>query len=258
MPADQTGNDVLNRAVSATNGVANAPDSLTLRYVSPLGQIPISGVDDHRKHFLVDTNDPTHADTFSRLKPFDIVVAASCTAAMVFMITNNPPRDGYIEFASAKASNAGQANRVLNADKDFFAKIVGRNGEPTGVIYAGHSGAYTYSIGKAASATGRCDVDNPQNCALLLNGRELLEGVHDLQLQFGRQFGSDVHPRLQFVAADADILTDDSLGWEAVDRIKMTIVLNSTDAVPTHRGTQLMTRTVTRVFTLVNQLTVLE
>jgi len=256
--SNRMGNYDWNRAISGANGDANKPDSLTLRYASPLGQIPISGINSHKKYFTVDTNNPIYASTFSQLKPFDIVMAASCVGAMVFMITNDPVKDGYIAFEPAIASKQGQTNKVLDLDDDFFEKLVGREGEPAGAIYAGNSGSYTYSIGRAASAISGCSINNPQNCALFLNDRELLEGVQNFQVEFGRQFGSNTHPDLQFVAADADSLTDNNLGWGSIDRIRITIAFNSINNVPTNEGYQLMTKTMTRVFAVANQLMVPE
>jgi type IV pilus assembly protein PilW len=252
--ANQTGNDDWNHAISATNGDANKPDSLTLRYASVLGQIPISGVNHHSKYFTVDLSNPIHASTFNQLKQFDIVMAASCVGAMVFMITNDPGRDGHIAFEPGITSKHGQTNKVLDLDDDFFEKLIGREGEPAGAIYAGDSGSYTYSIGKAASATGDCSFNNPQNCALLLNDRELLDGVQNFQVEFGHQFGSNTHPDLHFVTADADSLTDNNLGWGSIDRIRVTMTFNSINNVPTNQGSQLMIKKMTRVFTVANQL----
>jgi type IV pilus assembly protein PilW len=256
--SNRTGHYDWNRAISGTNGDVNTSDSLTLRYVSTMGKIPISGVNNHRKYFTVDTNNPIHASTFSQLKPFDIIMAASCIGAMVFMITNDPVRDGYISFEPAIASKKGQTNTVLDLEDDFFEKLIGRKGEPAGAIYAGQSGSYTYSIGNAAGAKGNCSSNTPQNCALLLNDRELLEGVQNLQVEFGRQLGSNTYPDLQFVAADAGSLTDNNLGWGSIDRVKITMAFNSINNVPTNEGSQLMTKTMTRVFVVANQLTMPE
>ena len=243
------------RAISATNGATNTPDSLTLRYLSSLGQIPIAGVNKHKQHFTVKiNNNHIYASNFSRLKPFDIVVAASCSGAMVFMITNDPVKDGYVAFKPGIPSKQGQKNKPLSVDDSFFEKIVGREGEPPGAIYTYPSGSYIYSIGRAASAKGSCSTDNPQHCALMLNDRELVEGVQNFQVEFGRQFGDSAHPQLQFVAADSDSLTEDHLGWGAVDRIKVTMTFSSIDPIPTNQGSRLITKTVTNTFAVANQL----
>ena len=205
-------------------------------------------------YFVVDTANPIDASIFGRLKQFDIVVAASCTGAMVFMVANNPVKDGYISFNPSIASKRGQTNKLLNIDDSLFEKIVGGAGAPAGAIYAYPSGSYTYSIGDADSATGSCSTDNPQNCALLLNNRELLEGVQDFQVEFGRQSASRDYPDLQFLSADADILTDAHLGWGAIDRIRITMVFNSIGNAPTNEGSQLITKKVTRIFAVANQL----
>ena len=252
--SDQIAENDWNQAISATNGLTNAPDALTLRYLSSLGQIPIADINKHKYRFTVKINNPIYASNLSRLKPFDTVVAASCSGAMVFMVTNDPVEDGYIAFKPGIPSKYGQKNELLSVDDSFFEKIVGREGEPPGAIYTYPSGSYTYSIGRAASAKGSCSNDNPQNCALMLNDRELVEGVQDFQVEFGRQFGDSAHRQLQFVVADAGSLTDDRFGWGAVDRIQVTMTFNSIDPIPTNQGSRLITRTVTKVFALANQL----
>ena len=241
------------RAISGINGASNASDSLTLRYVSPLGRMPITGVNKYKQYFMVDTDSPVQATAFSQLKPFDIVVAASCEAAMIFMVTNNPAQDGYIAFEPTVVAKDGQKNEITNVDDNFLEKIVGGSGAPVGAVYTTPSGSYTYSIGRAASAKANCSHDNPQYCALLLNNRELVEGVQDLQVEFGRQFGSGDHLNLQFVQADAESLKNDPLGWGAIDRIRMTITFNSINNVPTNEGSQLITKSITKVFAVANQ-----
>ncbi|MFT5419524.1 MAG: type IV pilus assembly protein PilW [Candidatus Endobugula sp.] len=109
----------------------------------------------------------------------------------------------------------------------------------SGFLYAGNTGAYTYSIGNSAS--GACAVGTLENCSLyrgkngVFPGDELVQGVHGLQVMYGTEAGGTVG----YVVAPAP-----PASFKSVDRVQVTLTFNGVD------GALSLDKQVTRVFAI--------
>ncbi len=156
-------------------------------------------------------------ENINNLSNGDTVFASDCDNAYVFALDDVDDGNDIVSIASG-------LNHAISAGQMSF-------------LYAGSSGAYRYYIG----GTG-CASDARENCSLLrsLNGgtpQELVRGVHDLQISYGHE-----------ETLDNSVATNGRL---TVDRVQVTMAFNAFD--PRQPG-QLLTKTVTRVFAVRNQL----
>jgi len=239
--------------LTATNddGARNS-DSLTLRYLSVGGRIPLEDMTEGEEDVVVD---PDHGN-YGSLQQYQIAVLTNCSRAAIFMITNDPNGSGgIIEHARNVASpngelNEGQSNVALFESQFGHKPNNYKDGNSVAYLYGAGIGAYIYSIGdsdRAIAAGDECDAANPQNCALQTNGQELVEGVEDFQLELG------------WINAAGNIRFGDpsaaaNFDWAAVDRIKMTLTLNTIETVPTAQGNQLHSKVFSRTVMIRNQL----
>ena len=237
-------------------------DTLYVRYANHKTRIPVvswSGDDDPTAESMVlDKTD----DDFGDLEQYQVVYASDCERAAVFMITNVNSGTGTIQLhsgvtAPASHVNNGQANSatIKTGLKDFAGLFTGdanklAPGKSLAYVY-GKTSFAEYRIGN--SAAGTCSATNPQFCALLRNNEEIVEGVESMQVEYGWENTAgtvNYHTWAQITAAtpeDATLL---------IDRVKVTLVLNSIDRAPTLDGNNYLKKTMSRVFVVRNQLPV--
>lgn len=227
----------------------------------------------------LDLSTPSAQGLYAEIQQFDVLLAADCTAAVFFMVTNEPGADGVLKFeANAIApsgDNTGFQNKLgsgastsrledegdLNDFEDNIA--VGDwdesrsgllNSTRPYVYLTSASRTAVYGIGdslRAADLTARgepaeCSAATPQYCALLRNGVEIAEGVLDFQIEYGWHVDGDEQGALRFGNA-----VQANGNFNNVDRIRVTLQLNALGSGDQQGD---ITRTYTRTIALRNQI----
>ncbi len=274
----------------------NNSDTVMFRYASSAGGIPFESYKEFDINSATPTGDQITLDLtnsfdkqkYADIDQYDVVLAASCSGAIYFMVTNDPtdtPSDSeVIELSTGVTApsdhvNAGQGNRAVTTGHQvggvtvLGSRLVDENnvndleddveigswdgsygvGTRPYLYSTSHSNAVIYQIetSMAAAALGEsCDVDNPQNCALTRDGIELVEGVEDLQIEYGWNDGGDEDGELFF--GDASELTNDQ--WNYVDRIRVSLTFNSIESVAAGGDDNLGRREFTTTIALKNQI----
>ncbi|WP_455220178.1 PilW family protein [Kaarinaea lacus] len=212
---DQTTNYDFATAIEGNEGNGN-PDSIIIRRVSEATAIPVSEPMASLQSSL--TLDASHMN-YDSLQQWDVVTVSDCAGAAVFMITNDPDTDGVIEHAANVAATGG-ANTGQSNSTDDLQRIFGSHSASTAKIY--RVGTTSYQV--QPSSSGR-----PTSSLFVTPGGELVEGVEDLQIQYG--LGSTPPnantPAIAEQYVDADQVTD----WNDVVSIRLTFVINSVDMV---------------------------
>lgn len=219
-----------------------ASDVLRVRYFTAAGQIPIPnpGLASASSDIVVDDTHPR----YSFLKKGGIAMVSDCSYADVFMITNDPAGSGGVVKHEVGVSVSGQYNTV-----NYFQRMYGsETGMSTAYLFAADVSAIEWTVGTSAAgvdAGGTCEAATPQYCALLRNGEELAEGIESFAVEYGWRNGTG-----SLLLGDADSVPD----WNDVDRVRVTLKLNSIQSAPTNDGSNLTTKEVSKVFMLRNQL----
>ena len=258
------GDDNATGSTSPAGSVTTGTDTFRVRYVNRAARIDADYTTaDADDSFSVDASDPD----YDALRQFQVVALANCSKAYIFMITNDPTSSGgVITAAGGVVSGTGQHNTEGGFDfanvGDFFVKDESTAPSPL-YLYAGTTGAYQYFIGTSASAEGGqvCSDSAKDVCALFRrengNNRELVQGVHDMQIEYG---WTDASGNLRF--ADANTIDGEEAGdptadiWGLIDRVNITLSFNSIEnaIVEGNDVTELLEKDVTRTFNLANQL----
>ncbi len=245
-------------------------DELVVRFMSSSGIPILADVSGAADTIKVDPANPLYAN----LNQWQLAVLADCEKAAIFIITNDPASGtaGEIKMAlgtgntaPAGSLNPGQYNECdFKNTKPACKKLTNDNGDPlvfrsvstsnpmrvdsikgqAAMLYSGTNvGAFTYSLGD--SAAGTCSAAEPQFCALLVNGEEVVDGVEDFQVLFGEQSAAN---RLAYLKAS------DVSDWSQVRSVKVDITLNSVDKAGMDSATKgLYQQTFSRTFYLYNQ-----
>lgn len=212
---DQTTNYDFATAIEGNEGDSD-PDSIIIRRVSEATAIPVSEPMTNLQSPL--TLDSDHMN-YDSLQQWDVVTVSDCAGAAVFMITNDPDTDGVIEHAASVTATGG-ANTGQSNSTDDLERIFGSQSASTAKIY--RVGTTSYQV--QPSSSGRAT-----NSLFVTPGGELVEGVEDLQIQYG--LGSTppnaTTPAIAEQYVDADQVTD----WNDVVSIRLTFVINSVDMV---------------------------
>ncbi|WP_455366419.1 PilW family protein [Kaarinaea lacus] len=215
--ADQTANFNFATGIEGDEGGNGNPDSITIRRVIEGMSIPVVEP-------MVNQTAPIKLDTgnlsYASLNQYDVVTVSDCSGAAVFMITNEPGTDGFIEHdsgtgytAPTNTPNAGQYNA-----SDDLNRVFGSPSATTAKIYRVASSSYQVLPSESGRTT-----------SLYLSGEELIEGVEDLQIQYGIA-NNPANPSIPTIAeqyVDADAVTD----WNDVMAVRITFVVNSADLI---------------------------
>lgn len=240
------------------SGLGNS-DTITVRYVKPAVRLTARTDSANPNSFqvLLDPSEPG----YNNLAQYQIAVLSNCSTSIVFMITNDPSTSsGVIKFEAkptdispSGAINEGQSNNLARIQAFDFESLKNfmsdsQAGTPL-YLYAGDSiGSFTYSINTAAGATTTCSTANPQSCALFRDSNttapeELVSGVSNLQILYGQAVGSQTSA---VSAATAN--------WSDVDRITLSLDINSIDTVSSNNGLELINKNVSHTIILANQI----
>ena len=181
---------------------------------------------------VVDTNFFTVSDA-NNLNGGDIVVAGDCGTMVVLELSIGGAGDGTILNVDAGTEVGTIALTDANTLLDTGAFPV---------LYAGATGAYTYSIGTSAEATSPCSDAAINNCALFRErnnegATELVQGVHGLQVQYGVEVAG--------VAVNYNDAFNADGNEQRISRIRLTLQFNSAES-----SGDVITRNVTRVFAI--------
>lgn len=227
-------------------------DILTFRYAAVGGRLPLVQRSGPMEDLVVDS---AHAN-YGPLQQYQIVMVTDCSRAAVFMITNDPDASGGViqhnvgVTSPAGSLNSGQSNSQLDLENEYgFTPGNEVAGGSVAYLYAAGTGGHRYSLGPSQRAVTvgavTCSDATPEYCSLYRNGDEIAEGVEDFQFEVG---WTDSSGNVRF----GEPLT--SVDWTAVDRIKVTLVLNTLESVPTAQGKQLVNQEFSRTIMVRNQL----
>ena len=190
------------------------------------------------------------------IQQHQIVLVGHCNRAVVFMVEGiDGNRVIWDQNPSDTSLNNGQFNFSVNLGDDVDSN--NEKAEPFH-LYAGTTGAYRYFIDDSiAGGAGSCDPNDDvdmRNCSLFrtVNGEsfEVVEGVHNLQVSYGYYQGDDLF------FADATQIGNDRTIWNAIDRVNITLSLNSIEPVALQGNAegQVIEKEFTRTISLFNQL----
>ena len=226
-------------------------DILTFRYAAAGSRIPLVQRSGPTDALVLDATHPN----YTTLQQFQIVMVTDCSRAAVFMISNIPDNSGVIQHVTGITSptgglNSGQSNSKLDLENEYgYTPGNEVAGGSVAYLYAGATGGHRYSLGASQRSVTVGAVDcsdaTPEYCALYRNGIEVAEGIQDFELEVG---WVDSSGNVRF----GDPLT--SVDWTAVDRMKVTVVLNSIEQVPTAQGLKMHSKTFSRTIMIRNQL----
>ncbi|MGI1678805.1 MAG: prepilin-type N-terminal cleavage/methylation domain-containing protein [Cellvibrionaceae bacterium] len=234
-------------------------DSVIVRYASAAGKIPLDApMQTLNSTIDIDENNPN----YQSLRQYQTVIISDCSKSTIFMITNDPTTSaGIIEHNAAVVAPAGGVNPGQFNISNAFERLYGaQSGSSTAYLFAGASGAHTYSVQTSAAGTAlgaACSAATPEFCALFRDNLELVEGVQDFQVEYGwqAQVASTVRPGYMVNSGDLRFCTADVCpDMSVIDRVKITMTFNSIQDAPTNDGSRLVTKTVSKVFSIRNQL----
>lgn len=184
-----------------------------------------------------------------------IAMVGDCSTVSMFQVTGVDTNNNRITFS-------GNFNQYVaeNANSETVTKGISRT-----YVYGGDSGVVEYYVGTSAAGTaaGSTCTDNPQYCALFRKSNnnatplELVEGVQDLQFEYGRINDAGNLIMLDATGIDSAAtsgVAEADYAWSKIDRVKVTAVFNSISNATTNEGLDLLTRTYSRVFVIHNQI----
>ncbi|BFM14338.1 PilW family protein [Maricurvus nonylphenolicus] len=238
-------------SLSATEGdQLLGTDSLVVRHASTAGRVPLVARSESTQSIWVDENHGNYAS----LEQHQVVMVANCGLARIFMITNDPETsNGEIQHAVGVVSPEGQSNNNDSLEGRFgYTQLDANNrqyeyGGTVAYLYPAGGTAQVYAVGTSAAAAGGgvCSVANPELCSLFINQNEIAQGVEDFQIQVG------------WLDNAGNIRITNAAGvpeWGDVDRIQVTMTLNSINQVPNEQGGGLDRQTFSKTFMVRNQL----
>ncbi len=288
--------NVLQLIDGSNNDGTNNTDSVLFRYVSAAGGIPFESYRAFNPESTTVTGNSIQLDlssafdkqNYTSIDQYDVLLAASCSGAVYFMVTNNPTDNpGDIEeirleegvVAPAGHLNEGQQNRVItqghfvgaaqvfgtqlrdendpaDLEDDVFVGNWGslnERGTRPRIYSSSFTSAVIYRIEDSLAAQqigGECTAATPQYCALTRDGVELAEGVQDFQVEYGWHAGGNENGALLF--GHAGDLSDEH--WNYVDRVRITLTLNSVQQVNLDNDEDFITQNYTATIALRNQI----
>lgn len=241
-----------NKFVGGANNVgpgingASSTDQLIVRFASTGRRYPVL------EHTSPNITLP--AGVVDSIDVGQTLVISDCSMTTVFVASDVDTGNNTVEHAQGSANPNGDP---YNIDGELIKpEYLGANssddiieGVTPAYVYiseSGGTGVAAYEIGN--SAAGTCDANNPQFCALKRNGLEIVEGVEDLQIEYGWMNGNNL------VFQSANLLTANPDNWQLVDRVRVEMTFNSINTATTNEGVGLLSRTYSQVFVIRNQL----
>lgn len=227
---------------------AVATDKIILRFASTEDRYPLEGKASGQLALSANAN--------GKFSSGDTAIIADCSTVSVFSVSN------------VSGSNIQYASGDFDQFQAEAAAEVTAEGISRAYVYGGDSVAVAYFVGTSAAgsaASGTCSDATPQYCALFRetvagNPIEIVEGVQDLQFEFGRvdDDGNLVLKTSDGIddEVDSDDNADAEYAWAQIDRVKVTATFNSINNATTNEGMDLLTRTYSQVFVIHNQLPV--
>ncbi|MGD8570504.1 MAG: PilW family protein [Gammaproteobacteria bacterium] len=211
---DKAGSYDFATAIQGTEGGAD-PDAITLRHVSEATAIPVvEPMTDQKSSVVLDAD---HMN-YGSLQQWDVVTVSDCAGAAVFMITNDPDDTGVIQHAAGVAATSGPNETQTNTTEDL-ERIFGAQTASSAKIY--RVGTTSYQLQASSSGKGKSLFVSP--------GGELVEGVDDLQIQYG--IGSTPANSTTPVIAEQYVDADNVTDWTNVVSVRITFSVNSVDMV---------------------------
>lgn len=201
-------------AIEGTDG-GDDSDSITVRFASEATAIPV--IEPMTNSLGPIKLNPDHMN-YDALNQWDIVTVSDCANAAVFMVTNDPGDDGIVEFEANTAATSGINTGQFNVDPPDLKNRFGSLSRTTAKVYRVSS--TTYNIQPSSSGRNTLSL-------FVTPGGELVEGVEDLQIQYG--LGSTPPnlntPSIAEQYVDADDVTD----WNDVVSVRISFTVNSVD-----------------------------
>ena len=220
---------------SATGPGSTASDKLIVRFASTEDRYPIVEISS-------DTITLPDGEG-SNFEAGDIAIVGDCSTATIFSVSDKSANS--IEYSENLIGNF-----VSSANADEMLE-----GTSMSYVYGGESGALTYNIGLSAAGgvvSGACNATTPEYCALFRGDIEIVEGVEDLQFEYGWQNAAGNLFFKDSAAIDSGASANED--WANVDRVRVTATFNSINTANTNEGIDLLRRTYSRVFVIHNQL----
>jgi len=214
--ANQTTNFDFLTAIEGTEGATGAPDSIIIRRVSEGTAIPV--VEPMTNLRAPIRLDDTHMN-YSSLEQWDVVTVSDCAGAAVFMITNDPSASGGViqhvaDVEADSGANLGQSNTT-----DDLERIFGSASATTAKIYRVGTTSYQVQTSESGKTTS----------LFMTPGGELVEGVEDLQIQYG--IANGIAGSATPVIAESYVNADEVTNWNNVMSVRITFVVNSGDLI---------------------------
>ena len=215
---------------------ANDTDKLIIRFADQAKRIPVTSYTPGDSIMVIDNNDADYA----RLAQYQVVYAGNCSRMTALMLTAEPANDGTLVFetdikAPSDETFAGQYNTTVELGLGDSFSVSDPNFSTVNAslsyVYAGET-QVEYYIGD--SENGVCGVDTPEFCALFRNDVELIEGVHEFEIQYGWE---DANGDLNYADWDGIVAADVA---NLIDRVKVIATVNSLDTVPTETAPELL------------------
>ena len=200
-------------AIVGNDGGGTNSDSITIRRASEATAIPVVAPMTNQESPI--TLDATHIN-YNSINQWDIITVSDCANSAVFMVTNAPDNTGVIEHAAnvtaTDGANTGQSNSTTDLQTTF-----GSPSASTARVY--RVGTKSYQL--QPSSSGRT------TSLFVSPGGELVEGVEDLQIEYGVTNNPNASPVIANQYVDADAVAD----WNNVVSIRLTFLVNSVDVV---------------------------
>ncbi len=229
-------------------------DQFTLRYFSAVSRQPL---------VAVATGGFQVADSSQFVKG-QIAMVGDCSRAAIFMVTNDADSNTSNVVSFTPETGEGESGEE-GADEATIDHQLGELVTTTNVatkgagvavhnLYGGKSGAFFYHVAKSAAAPsdGSCSAATAQFCALYRAskpgevGDELVEGVEAFEVEYGWQD----HENGTLYFGDASKV---GTNWSLIDRVRVSITLNSVARSPTVDGSERLARSYTRTIMVHNQ-----
>lgn len=211
----------LETPVTGIEGAGTGQDEITIIRASGANAIAVTEQLDATLSgpITLDFNDSDYSD----LDQYDVITISDCENVATFMITNVPGSDGVIQHVTGVVDPVtSQSNATTELTHPF-----GHNDKTPANVFTQR--AIRYWIGTSAAGTdagGACSATTPGYCALFENNAELVEGVEDLQIEYGMDTDGD---------ADVDAYQDASgvgTNWEQVVSVSITVTVNEVERIP--------------------------